>query len=229
MTAPQTPEYHRLPPNSYPDSPAISTHSSVHGSIHSSVISNTQPIFTTGPTRILNLPNRAHNPRYVPNFGISRYKSAFQALLPFRRGTRPEQEIAVDHVGICSYMSFNWVTGLLYKGYRTSSSEPEHIIGSPLDSCDVNGQSGRRLNLGDLGQSIMRRGYARLCFRYLAELLSSGVGMVKWDKVKNRRYTRSTDWPGVRAKTSPERLHVQEQVHLPASGFSYQYIARCLK
>nr|CAD7440969.1 unnamed protein product [Timema bartmani] len=53
---------------------------------------------------------------------------------------RPEQEIAVDHVGICSYMSFNWVTGLLYKGYRTSSSEPEHIIGSPLDSCDVNGQ-----------------------------------------------------------------------------------------
>nr|CAD7427981.1 unnamed protein product [Timema monikensis] len=140
MAAPQTPEYHRLPPNSQPDSPAISTHSSVHGSIHSSVISNTQPIFTNRSTRILNLPNRAHNPRYVPNFGISRYKSAFQTLLPFRRGTRPEQEIAVDHVGICSYMSFNWVTGLLYKGYRTSSSEPEHIIGSPLDSCDVNGQ-----------------------------------------------------------------------------------------
>nr|CAD7458494.1 unnamed protein product [Timema tahoe] len=140
MATPQTPEYHRLPPNSHPDSPAISTHSSLHGSIHSSVISNTQPIFTNRATRILNLPNRAHNPRYVPNFGIARYKSAFQNLLPFRRGTRPEQEIAVDHVGICSYMSFNWVTGLLYKGYRTSSSEPEHIIGSPLDSCDVNGQ-----------------------------------------------------------------------------------------
>nr|CAD7406939.1 unnamed protein product [Timema poppensis] len=33
------------------------------------------------------------------------------------------------------------------------------------------------------------------------------------DKVKNRRYTRGTDWPGVRAKTSPspERPHVQEQ------------------
>nr|CAD7595888.1 unnamed protein product [Timema genevievae] len=140
MATPQTPEYHRLPPNSHPDSPAISTHSSLHGSIHSSVISNSQPIFTNRSTRILNLPNRAHNPRYVPNFGIARYKSAFQNLLPFRRGTRPEQEISVDHVGICSYMSFNWVTGLLYKGYRTSSSEPEHIIGSPLDSCDVNGQ-----------------------------------------------------------------------------------------
>nr|CAD7575668.1 unnamed protein product [Timema californicum] len=36
--------------------------------------------------------------------------------------------------------------------------------------------SGRRLNLGGLGQSITRRGYARLCSR-LAELLSRDAGM----------------------------------------------------
>nr|CAD7257635.1 unnamed protein product [Timema shepardi] len=47
------------------------------------------------------------------------------------------------------------------------------------------------------------------------------------DKVKNRRYTRGTDWPGVRAKTSPfpERPHVQEQETTNYKAFTPIYLS----
>ncbi|KAJ9588318.1 hypothetical protein L9F63_018316, partial [Diploptera punctata] len=83
----------------------------------------------------VNLPVKTPTVRYVPNSGWSRYKSAFQTLIPFRRTRSDVLVLPIDKVGFFSYITFSWLFNTVHQTDVT-----EIPSSSPLDSCDINGQ-----------------------------------------------------------------------------------------
>ncbi|XP_021928372.1 multidrug resistance-associated protein 5-like isoform X2 [Zootermopsis nevadensis] len=88
-------------------------------------------------------PYRAYvrtSPQYIPGHGVRKYKTALKNLIPVRKKAKQRDVISVDSAGLISFISFSWMSQYMYKASKKGLTAEDIPEGSPLDSCDLNGQ-----------------------------------------------------------------------------------------
>ncbi|XP_066994509.2 ATP-binding cassette sub-family C member 5 isoform X2 [Anabrus simplex] len=104
---------------------------------------NNRPIESMDRGTLKLSPYRAYvetSPQYIPGRGIARYHASLKNLIPIRNTPKQKNAIAVDRVGLLSFIFHTWLSPFMYKAYKKGLTAEDIPQGSPLESCDLNAQ-----------------------------------------------------------------------------------------
>ncbi|XP_064100115.1 ATP-binding cassette sub-family C member 5-like isoform X4 [Macrobrachium nipponense] len=76
--------------------------------------------------------------KYKKGSDMSRYRQALKHLIPVRKPPKEKDEMPLDRTGIYGFISYSWITSLMWKAYKTGLKEDDVPICSKYDMCAYN-------------------------------------------------------------------------------------------
>ncbi|KAK7069829.1 Multidrug resistance-associated protein 5 [Halocaridina rubra] len=76
--------------------------------------------------------------KYKHSRAMSRYRQSVKHLLPVRKPSKAKDEMPLDHSGLYSYITYSWITSLMWKAYKKGLQDEDVPICSKYDMCDYN-------------------------------------------------------------------------------------------
>ncbi|XP_066942829.1 ATP-binding cassette sub-family C member 5-like isoform X2 [Macrobrachium rosenbergii] len=76
--------------------------------------------------------------KYKQGSGMSRYRQALKHFIPVRKPSKEKDEMPLDRTGLYSFISYSWITSLMWKAYKTGLKEDDVPICSKYDMCAYN-------------------------------------------------------------------------------------------
>jgi len=87
------------------------------------------------------LPSNEYDyPDYCKQRGIKRYYPFLKGLVASRIPEREKEMLPLDRVGFCSFITYHWMTGILWSLYRNGASAMKSYRCTIFESCHLNSQ-----------------------------------------------------------------------------------------
>ncbi|XP_068230786.1 ATP-binding cassette sub-family C member 5-like [Palaemon carinicauda] len=119
---------------------------------------------------------------------MSRYRQALKHFIPFRKPSKEKNEMPIDRTGLYSFITYSWITNLMWKAYKTGLKEEDVPICSKYDMCGYNTDRLEKLwneeikNMGKDNASfhrvVLRFIKTRLIIGILIFMVTLGLGFI---------------------------------------------------
>ncbi|XP_042864040.1 multidrug resistance-associated protein 5-like isoform X6 [Penaeus japonicus] len=76
--------------------------------------------------------------KYQRNPSFSKYQPSMKHFLPIRKSPEEKDEMPIDSTGLYGFISYSWITSLMWKAYKKGLKEEDVPICSKFDMCDYN-------------------------------------------------------------------------------------------
>ncbi|XP_027219261.2 ATP-binding cassette sub-family C member 5 isoform X6 [Penaeus vannamei] len=76
--------------------------------------------------------------KYEKSHSFSKYQPSLKHFIPVRKSSAERDEMPIDSTGLYGFVSYSWITSLMWKAYKKGLKEEDVPICSKYDMCDYN-------------------------------------------------------------------------------------------